>query len=64
MPTGGKDEEQPACAIPSATRTMRADGTKYLIGHPSPLNLQITTADSPYLGGQIRLRLYHLDYVS
>ena len=62
MPTDEKDEEQPACIIPSAGRAMYAS-IKYLIGHPRPLNLQIPTTDSPYLGGQIRLRLDHLDYV-
>jgi len=63
MPTDEKDEEQPACIIPSASRAMHAAGTKYLIGHPCPLNFQIPTTDSPYLGGQIRLRLDHLDYI-
>ena len=63
MPTDEKDEEQPAWIILSAGRAMRAARTKYLIGHPCPLDLQIPTTDSPYLGGQIRLRLDHLDYV-
>jgi hypothetical protein len=63
MPTDEKDEEQPAYIILLAGRAMHAAGTKYLIGHPCPLNFQIPTTDSPYLGGQIRLRLNHLDYV-
>jgi hypothetical protein len=57
------DEEQPALMLGSAGRDMGADGTKYLIGHPCTLDLKIATANSPYLGGQVGLRFYHLDYV-
>ena len=63
MHTDETDEEQPAFVLPSVGRAMGANGTKYLVGHPCPLYLQIATANSPYLGGQIRLRLYHLDNV-
>jgi len=63
MHTAETGEEQPAFMLQSAGRDMGAGGTKYLIGHPCPLDLEIATTNSPYLGGQIGLRFYHLDYV-